>query len=488
MKQKRKRLERAGRQTRPQCCDRDDWIHKELGKPAFGDVRLNKRLQTLLQQLAEGVGESLPWAAQDWASTKAAYRFFANGRVHEQQILAGHFQCTCERLPADDRPILVVHDTTEFTYPREDPTAIGLVSKGATRRDKQGRPVYFTTCGICLHSSLAVTTEGLPLGLTAARFWSRKAFKGRQRRRHDHRRAPIEQKESMRWLENLRASTTRLGQPGRCVHITDQEGDIYELLGAAQEMGTHFLIRTRADRLADGGPRTVAEQMRQTPRHGLYRITVRDKQGRISEAVLEIRYRRLYLQSPQGRKRRYPDMMVTVIEARERSGPRGRERIDWKLVTDLPVASRHEAIEKVQWYAQRWKIETFHKILKSGCKAEEAKLRTATRLVNLLAVLCILSWRIFWLTMMNRIVPGLRPGWVFTALELHVLDQVVQDRPNADPRERGLTRYVTKLAQLGGYLARNSDPPPGNTVIWRGLSRLVDIELGVMIGVQLVGN
>ncbi len=468
-------------------CRSDCWINQEIARGEFSDLRLAKRLRTLLEQMAEGIGETLPWACQDWASTKAAYRFFANGRVREEQILAGHFQSTRERLPAGDGPILVVHDTTEFTYPREDPTAIGMVSKGAVRKDPQGRPLFFTTCGICLHSSLVVTTEGLPLGLTATRFWSRKQFKGRRRRRQAHN-APIEEKESMRWLENLRASTTRLGQPWRCVHVADQEGDIYEVFGAAQAMGTHFLIRTRADRLADGGPQTVAEKMRRAPRRGLYRIRVRDKRGQLSEAVLEIRYCRLHLQSPQGKKRRYPNLVVTVIEARERGRPRGRERIDWKLLTDLPVGSRPEAIEKVQWYALRWKIETFHKILKSGCKAEAAKLRTAPRLVNLLAVLCILSWRIFWLTMMNRTVPGLRPGLVFTPLELHVLDQVVKDKPDADPREHSLTRYVTKLARLGGYLARNCDPPPGNIVIWRGLSRLVDIELGVMIGVQLVGN
>ena len=72
--------------------------------------------------------------------------------------------------------------------------------------------------------------------------------------------------------------------------------------------------------------------------------------------------------------------------------------IDWKLLTDLPVRSRQEATEKLDWYAQRWKIETFHKILKSGCRAEEAKLRTAERLANLIAILCILSRRIFWIT------------------------------------------------------------------------------------------
>jgi hypothetical protein len=83
----------------------------------------------------------------------------------------------------------------------------------------------------------------------------------------------------------------------------------------------------------------------------------------------------------------------------------GREKIDWKLITDFPVQSIQDVVEKLDWYAMRWKIETFHKILKSGCRAEESKLRTAERLVNLISVFRILSWGVLWLTMMNRMTP-----------------------------------------------------------------------------------
>ena len=142
----------------------------------------------------------------------------------------------------------------------------------------------------------------------------------------------------------------------------------------------------------------------------------------------------------------------------------------------------------MQWYTLRWKIEVFHKILISGCRAEQARLRTASRLVNLLAVFCIMSWRVFWLTMTKRIAPYADPGLVFTDLELRILDQLVKDKPSADRGQPTLAHYLIKLARLGGYLARNSDPPPGNETIWRGLTRLVDIQLGIFIGAQLVGN
>jgi hypothetical protein len=127
----------------------------------------------------------------------------------------------------------------------EQKSAVGLISKESVCKDAQGHPAHFTTCGINLHSSLAITLEGLPLGLTAVKFWSRKALKGRKANRKAHR-APIE--ESLRWLENLRASTELLGQPQRCVHVGDQESDIFDLFGTAQQLGTHFLVRTRGAR------------------------------------------------------------------------------------------------------------------------------------------------------------------------------------------------------------------------------------------------
>ncbi|HHD2898662.1 transposase [Klebsiella quasipneumoniae subsp. similipneumoniae] len=62
--------------------------------------------------------------------------------------------------------------------------------------------------------------------------------------------------------------------------------------------------------------------------------------------------------------------------------------------------------EKLKWYSHRWKIETFHKVMKSGCQAERSRLGSAERLTNLLCCYCILSWRIFWLTMLSREMPN----------------------------------------------------------------------------------
>src|SRR6478672_4808375 len=267
----------------------DSWIDQELAGCQFKDMRLGKRFRKLLEQLSEGTGESIPFACQDWANTKAAYRFLSNERVKEDTILAGHFHSTRGRFAATDRdsPVLILHDTTEFTYSRTDVESIGILHKSFTGRMERGRPHHFTVCGILMHSSLAVTTEGLPLGLTAIKFWTRSKFKGTNalKRKINPTRVPIEEKESFRWLENLRQSTALFGQPQRCIHVGDRESDIYELFCLAQELQTNFLARTCVDRLAGDGGHTIADEMDEVRVKGVHRITVRDQNGKAQHAI-----------------------------------------------------------------------------------------------------------------------------------------------------------------------------------------------------------
>jgi hypothetical protein len=286
------------------------------------------------------MGQSIPLICQDWANTKAAYRFFSNDRVSEADILAGHFQSTRDRVAATDGLVLVLHDTTEFTYQRERSEAIGITKNINSGRDKTGRLRSHTVCGILMHSSLAVTTEGLPLGLTAVKFWTRKKFKGTAalKKKINPTRVPIEKKESIRWLDNLKQSTELLNDPGRCVHIGDRESDIYELFCTAQQTGTHFLLRTCVDRLAGDGNHTIAEEMDEVAVKGLHRVEVRDSNGNPDEAVLEIRYRKLRVLPPIGKQKRYPALTLTVIHAEERGTPKTRKKIEWKLITDLPFS------------------------------------------------------------------------------------------------------------------------------------------------------
>ena len=131
----------------------------------------------------------------------------------------------------------------------------------------------------------------------------------------------------------------------------------------------------------------------------------------------------------------------------------------------------------------------FHKVLKSGCQAEAAKLRTAERLANLMAVFCILSWRALWLTMLARAEPDASPSLAFTENEIGLLDRLVSDAGNRRAKHGTLSFYLIKLARLGGYLARAGDSPRGRIVIWRGLSRLTNIEIGAEVAAAaIVGN
>ncbi len=226
----------------------------------------------------------------------------------------------------------------------------------------------------------------------------------------------------------------------------------------------------------------AADDMRDTHPHC---VEVIDAKGRSSIAVLEMKYHRLQICPPIGKEKRYSAQTLIVIHATERGQPKDRDPIDWKLITNLPMTNKAEAVEKLDWYALRWKIETFHKILKSGCRAENARLRSAPRLANLIALMCILAWRVLWLCMVNRVSPDLPARLIFTETEIKILDRLVP--LNESSRRETVDRCLTRLARLGGYLNRTKDPPPDNMVLWRGMTRLADIHLGFSLA-QDVGN
>ena len=331
-------------------------MERELDGCMFPDQRLKDRLGKLLGDLGRRIGGTIPAACQDWAATKAAYRFFSNPRVDEAVILAGHFAATTARFAATPGTVLVLHDTTEFSFTRDTPEGVGRLSF------VKGRHVTHTVCGVLLHSSLVVTTDGVPLGLAAVKFWTRKKFKGANalKRSVNPTRVPIEQKESIRWLENLTRATERLGDPSRCVHIGDRESDIFELFYAAGEAKTHFLVRTCVNRLAGRGKTAVAKKMAREPIRGSHDVEVRDDRGRGATARVYLRFRRMTVHPPVGKRKRCPPLSLTVIHAHERGTPEGREPIRWDLLTDLPVEDLTAAVEKLDWYALRWKVEMFH--------------------------------------------------------------------------------------------------------------------------------
>jgi hypothetical protein len=124
------------------------WIEHEIEASHFQDERLAKRFAQLLERISRGIGESIPASCQDWANTKAAYRFFSNQRVSEEEILAGPFQATAQRVSGVPGPILIVHDTSEFSYERGSSSGLGLISRPCTGQTPDGRLRHHTVRGI----------------------------------------------------------------------------------------------------------------------------------------------------------------------------------------------------------------------------------------------------------------------------------------------------------------------------------------------------
>jgi hypothetical protein len=166
---------------------------------------------------------------------------------------------------------------------------------------------------------------------------------------------------------------------------------------------------------------------------------------------------------PIGKQRKYRHQELQIIHAEELDPPEDRAPLFWKLITNLPVGSHAEAVNKLEWYALRWKIETFFRTLKTGCRIEELRLATANRLANCIALCCVVTWLVTWLAMLSRKTPAADPAAIFTADDRNLLDQAAPERKQHALRD--LEFYVRAVARLGGYLDRASDAPPGTTVI-----------------------
>ena len=142
------------------------------------------------------------------------------------------------------------------------------------------------------------------------------------------------------------------------------------------------------------------------------------------------------------------------------------------MLTTLPVDLAEQAAEKVGWYAQRWQIEVLHKVLKSGCQIEQRQLETAQRLERVLAVDLVVAWRILALCKAARELPDdpvshWLPQAQWQALVCYVHRQTTP--PENVPSVQEAVRWI---AQLGGFLARKNDGPPGTKTLWRGLQQL----------------
>ena len=167
-------------------------------------------------------------------------------------------------------------------------------------------------------------------------------------------------------------------------------------------------------------------------------------------------------------------LKVWAVEAIEEN-PTAAIPTCWKLITTYPVSTLDEAKKVIDWYASRWIIEEYFKVLKSGCKIEDRQLQTFDRLDACLALDAIIAWRILFLLYAGRQMPELPASILFEESECKALYSYTHQTPNPPPKPLTLQDMTSYLAKLGGFLGRKGDGLPGAIVLWRGAWRLPDI-------------
>lgn len=471
-----------------------DWVLEELADVDLGDKRRNRRLLSVVSDLAEHPTASIPAACGGHADMAAAYRLFENDAVSPEAILRPHAEKTLARVAAQ-KVALFVQDTTEgdLTRPRQQVAGAGPLG-GSSRR------------GFFLHPLGAFTPEGVPLGTLWAEMWARDEASltiPPTQKREQRRQAPIDEKESQRWLTGLRQARAAAGQcpDTQCVCMADSEADIYEVF--AEPRGdtspVHWLIRLCQDRAlrsssggeeADESHRRIREALLAAPVLLTYQIAVRGRKAKVAceersrrqprqdrRATAEVRARAVTLRPPHRPGAKLPEITVNVVLVSEVQPPTDDVPVEWLLATTLPIEAVEEVQAVIAYYCIRWLIGVFFRTLKSGCRVESRLFETLDRERRCLAVYLVVAWRVLFICRMGRGHPDLDCEAIFEPAEWKAVWVAVTRKPLPKTPPR-LQEMVRLIAQLGGYVNRpNRSDPPGPQTLWLGLQRMHDLAL-----------
>jgi len=449
---------------------------KEFGSVNFGDERLNKRFVKVVERFAELPSAPINKACENWAETKSAYRLLDNDKVSVQEILVCHRDQTIQRAKGLEK-LLVVQDTSLFNF-HAHPKTKGLGSIGKNPGSQN------SVRGLVVHTALALSEEGTPLGLIDQRVWSRAKevdeFKG---------------SEARKWLIALEQTASFAKQAKiQAITVCDREADITELMIQARQLGTDFVIRsrnTRAVHMASGKDNLEYFMFRQ-PTRGELEIEIVVRQtllgdvwrkkratGKKRKVQLEVRFAKVILQQSKNnfgiKARDESDLTFYAVHLSEKNPPPKANEISWLLLTTLPVETLDEALQVVEIYRKRWGIENYHKVLKSGCKIEESRLATAERLQRYITIMGIIGWRLYYLTRLNREMPDAPCTEVLTDMEWKALYCKIHHTKVLPKKPPSIKLATIWIAQLGGYLNRANDPPPGVQTMAGGWERLTEI-------------
>jgi hypothetical protein len=437
-------------------------IVDEFQNVPINDQRLINRLVITAIRFDEGPEKSIPDACRNWAETSAAYDFFTNEKVTPDAILSSHRLNTIERLKKYPL-VLLIQDTTKFDF--------------STHKSTKGLAPYTKdpySLGLLMHSVLAVSPNGVPLGLLYQEIWSRENYP--DQKRYMRAELPIEAKESFKWLKALDSSLKDIPNTVQTVTIGDREADIFELFQKAHQRGAHLVIRARHNRRITGEYNLLYDQVKNIPEMGQCLVDIPRKPEQNlppRQAKLSVRFCPVNICPAHSRSKNPPGSTpLYVIFAQEIDVPEGEEPIEWLLLTTIPVTNMTEAIQKIEWYRERWKIERFHYTLKSGCNVEELQLETKERLSNAIALYSVIAWRLTWLTYQARVTPDLSCQIILETHEWQALYCVVNQTKTLPDQPPTLHEAIRLIAKLGGFLGRKHDGEPGVKVLWRGLQKL----------------
>ncbi len=416
--------------------DNENWAENEFGGAPLGDKRLAHRLVEIAKNKAENPGASYSGAVGGvWPKVKAYYRFIDkpdDSEVTMENILLPHRQRTIQRMTAE-KTVLCIQDGSDLSFSTLDKCDdLGVIGTNQTSTESKG---------LHLHSTIATTTTGLPLGILRAECTAPK-LKDKTAER-PWRGIPIEEKKNFCWIESVRdcMALQALMPDTSIINIMDREGDFFEMFDdhRCNSKNVDLIVRAKHDRNIIGGYKlfnavresTVKLQMnitipRQSSRPKKGKKKARQKRPERT-AEVSFRYKKVEFNPPSDHGKKDP-LKIWAVHVWEENPPVDTEPLEWFLLTTIDIKSTDDALQIVKWYRLRWRIEDWHRVLKSGCKAEKVANKTAVRLKRTISINLVIAWRIMLMTLMGREVPELPPEILFSDLELKVLKKYSQKK------------------------------------------------------------
>ncbi|MGV6802964.1 MAG: IS4 family transposase [Ruegeria sp.] len=409
--------------------DAPQWAEQEFGGAPLGDQRLSNRLVSAAKTKAEAPSRAFSGAAKgDQAATKGYYRMIEQpdtSAVTMSNILAPHRQRTARRMMGQ-KTVLCLQDGSELNYTNLD-SCTGL---GELKANQTGAK----TLGLNLHSTFAVTPDGLPLGVLKAQCLAPQPRSADDKRKSSQ--IPIEEKKTFVWIEHHRdlvALASTMPQT-RIVDVCDREADFFELFDEQRNNpGVDVLIRAQHDRNLKEEPFKLFAAVREAPIAGHIQVPIPKQSARKKKskqkaravrpkrlADLSLRYRQIELPAP-GYYTNKPPVTVNLIHAVEENPPANTEGVEWFLLTTLTINCASDVEQCLRWYTLRWRIEDWHRVLKSGCSIDKLAHETAQRLRRAIAINLVIGWRIMLMTLLGRETPALPAEVLFTDVEIRTL-------------------------------------------------------------------